>query len=358
MTSTPRSLTENLTGGLVRVALAASAGETALGPARRARFDYLACLTAGRRVTSLGDPAAACVLDRDDLHWPSVCHPGAIIWPVARENLGAAAAGYEAMIRLALALGPDHRRMWHVTATAGVVGAAVAASVARGLDEETTVEAAGHAVSVAGGSSLAVLEGSGTKVFHRLHAAATGIACAEAAAAGLGATRAGLEPERGLFAATGGDAAQLLAERDRPAIAEASFRIWAATGFAHAAIEAAQELAPVESPGLIEVEVPPVAAALAGNPDPHTDEEAWWSVPYAVAVTLLGLDLEDRSLLADPRVRGVVERIVLRAGETSTVTVDGRSASRARPREATDDDLARKWRTLNPGAESPLELLC
>src|SRR5439155_2276711 len=121
---------------------------------------------------------------------------------------------------------PPHRRDWHAAATAGTVGAAVAAAVAMGLDEERTTTAAGHAISVAGGSVQCVLEHSGTVVFHRAHAAATGIAAARGAAAGLGATRTGLEAERGLFAATApeSDPDSMLAARERLALEEATFR--------------------------------------------------------------------------------------------------------------------------------------
>jgi 2-methylcitrate dehydratase PrpD len=351
-----------LTRELGHVAVSAASDEKRVRrPAGRALFDHLACLEAGRRdFPGLDDAAAACALDRDDLHWPSVTHPGAIVWSVVRECGGdarAAAAGYEVIARLGLALGPGHRRYWHTSATAGTVGAAVAAALALGLDEERIADAAGHAASVAGGSILAILERSGTRMFHRSHAAATGIAAARAAAAGLRATREGLESERGLFAAMSGDPEVLLAERELLAIEETTFRIYAASGFAHAAIEAARELAPVESAERIEVEVPPATAALAAIADPQTDDEAWWSTQYAVAVTLLGLDIEDRSLLHDPRVRELLGKVYLRAGESSTVRVDGRSASCAQAHVPTNEELGAKWRMLNPGLEPPLELL-
>jgi 2-methylcitrate dehydratase PrpD len=354
--------TATLTEGLVRASLDAAAdAERIRRPAGRALFDYLACLEAGRLARpELPDAAAAALLDRDDLHWPSVTHPGAAIWTVVRERGGdaaAAAAGYEATARLGLALGPEHRRHWHATATAGTVGAAIAAAIAWGLGEGQVVDAAAHAISVAGGSILAMRERSGTRFFHRAHAAATGVAAARAAAAGLVGTRSGLEPESGLFAAAGGSPQPLLAPREQLAIEETTFRIHAATGFAHAAIEAAAKLGPVEEATRIAVDAPPAALALAGNADPQTDEEAWWSVPYAVAVTLLGFDLEDRSLLDDPRVRSLLGCIELSEGPVSRVEVDGREAACAQAHVPTDEELVAKWRTLNPALEPPLELL-
>src|SRR5581483_10178547 len=180
--------------------------------AGRALFDFAACATAGRVALAgfepAGEPALSAAvshaLDRDDLHWPSLTHPGSIVWPVVlalgpERRLIAAAAGYETTARLALAVGVSHRRYWHATATAGTIGAAVAAALALGLDEDGVAGAAGHAISVASGSIQCVLERSRTVVFHRAHAAVTGLNAARAAAAGLGATRLGLEAERGFF---------------------------------------------------------------------------------------------------------------------------------------------------------------
>ena len=47
----------------------------------------------------------------------------------------------------------------------------------------------------------------------------------------------------------------------------------------------------------------------------------------------------------------------MRTGETSTVTVDGRSASHAEAHVPTNEELDGKWRVLNPELEPPLELL-
>jgi len=376
-----------LSAALVELVLAdcrASAGPVLRRAAGRALFDYAACARAGRRalpgLEAFGEPAAdaaaAHVLDRDDLHWPSLTHPGSVVWPVVLAapaddedaRFLAAAAGYETIARLALALGPPHRRYWHATATAGTVGAAVAAAVALGLDADGVAAAAGHAISVAGGSIQCVFERSQTIVLHRAHAATAGLTAARAAAAGLSATREGLEGERGLFAATapGSDPAAALAGRERRALEELTHRFYASTGFAHAAIEAARELAPVAAGSVeaIELEVPPPAAALAGTLDPQDDEDAWWSVPYAVSVTLLGRDVEARPAIDDPAVRALLAKTVVsaREGAASTVIVDGRSATRTshlghHEQPLSDDDLVAKWRILNPGEPPPLHLL-
>jgi 2-methylcitrate dehydratase PrpD len=355
-------MSTTLTEDLVTAALEAYSADEARVAGGRALFDHLACLHAGRRKApdSVGDAGAAVADDRDDLHWASLTHPGAIVWTVLRETGAAgetrwraAHAGYEVTARLGAALGPAHRRYWHATTTAGTVGGAVAAALALGTDP---VAAAGHAISVAGGSIVAVLERSGTRMVHRDHAAGAALRCARAAA-DVPATSRGLEHPRGLFAAMGGDAAGLLEHRDHPAIVDVAFRRHATTGFAQALVEAARELAPIEPVGPVLAEAPEAAVALAGNPAPRDAEEAWWSCEHAVAVSLLGLDLEDQTLVEDARVTALRRRVRLSAGETSRVTVDGRSAERALAAPSTDEDLVAKWRTLNPDEAPPLELL-
>jgi 2-methylcitrate dehydratase PrpD len=350
-----------LTEELVALALDGYDEPRDVPAAARALFDHLACLTAGRRTVpeALGNAGAAAALDRDDLHWPSVTHPGAIVWTVVRatgvegpERWRAAHAGYEITARLGRALGAEHRAHWHATTTAGTVGGAVAAAVALGTDP---VCAAGHAISVAGGSIVAVLERTATRLVYRDHAVGAALRCARLAE--LPATRAGLEHPRGMFAAMGGSAETLLEPSTSSALAETTFRRHATSGFAQAVVEAARELAPVDPPGTVAVEVPAAAIALASNAAPRDAEEAWWSVQHAVAATLLELDLEDGALVSDPRVAAVRERVELTEGASSAVSVDGRRAERAHAARLTDDDLLAKWTVMNPGDAPPLELL-
>jgi 2-methylcitrate dehydratase PrpD len=326
----------------------------------RALFDYLACMTSGRREApaGIGDAGAAVIGDRDDIHWPSLTHPGAIVWTALRATEAtdtvlwrAAHAGYEVTARLGRALGPQHRRYWHATTTAGTIGGAVAAAVALGTDP---ANAAGHATSVTGGSILCVLERTGTRMLHRDQAAATALRCA-----GLNnvpATPDGLEHPQGLFAAMGGSPDGLLEPSERPALSEVRFRRHGTSGFAQAIVEAARELAPVHDVREVAIEVPQAAATLAGIAAPRDREEAWWSCQHAVAVTLLGLDLED-DLVHDPRVSAVRERVRLEVGSVSRVTVDGRTAERELAAPLSDRDLEEKWRQLNPGVEPPVGML-
>jgi len=352
--------------------------------AARALVDFGACVSAGIRHLPQAWPhpgagrmaAAANALDRDDVHWDTLTHPGSIVWPVIIDLGGdldvtgetavrAAAFGYESMIRMAAALGPVHRRTWHATATAGTIGAAVAAGVLLGLDSQRLADAAGHAISVAGGSSRCLVERSGTRLFHRAHAAQTGLECARAAAAGLGATRFGLEGESGMLAAmsSGADSKSLLVPIDHWAIESVGLRFYAATGFAHSAIDAALRLAPIDAIDVaaVRVETGPAALALAGNLHPRSDEAAWWSIPHAVAVCLATARPAELTLGRSPlpAVEHLLDRMRVEQGDRrlgSLVEItfrDGRTAEadEAYPlghpaRPLSDAQLLDKWSRL------------
>lgn len=345
---------------LIGVAFDAYDPEQARRAGGRALFDHLACRAEGLRrcPPGVGDAGAAALGDLDDLHWPSLTHPGAIIWTAirsagVRDDLmwRAGHMGYEVTARLGAALGSEHRRYWHATTTAGIVGGAVATAVGIGGDP---VNAAGHAVSVTGGSIVSILRRTDTRILHRDHAAATAVRCA--GLSHLSAATDGLEHPRGLFAAMGGSPERLLDPAPTPALREVSFRQHHTSGFSQAAVEAARELAPVPAGSEVELEVPEATAALAGVQSPRDAEEAWWSCQHAVAVTLLGLDLRECPV-NHPAAAELRERTRLTVGPVARVTVNGRTVQRERAASLTDEDLIAKWKRLNPGLDAPTELL-
>jgi 2-methylcitrate dehydratase PrpD len=326
----------------------------------RALFDHLACRADGvrRAPAGVGDAGAAVLGDLDDVHWPSLTHPGAIIWTVIRSAgvradaiWRAAHMGYEVTARLGAALGAEHRRYWHATTTAGTIGGAVAIAAGNGGDP---VNAAGHAISVTGGSILCVLERTDTRMLHRDHAAATAVRCARLSH--LSAATDSLEHPRGLFAAVGGSPDGLLDPTAIPALSEVSFRQHETSGFAQAAVEAARELAPVDDGSEVELEVPESTAALAAIPNPRNGEEAWWSCQHAVAVTLLGFDLNECPV-DHPSVAQLRARVRLQTGPMTRITAGGRTAQRERAAPLSDEELVAKWRRLNPKLDPPTELL-
>ena len=92
------------------------------------------------------------ILEMDDLHRDSVTHPGCVVVPAAwalaaRHGSGGVALlkavlwGYEAATRVGMAVGPEHYRIFHNTATCGPFGSAVAAGALLGLDRSQMIDA-------------------------------------------------------------------------------------------------------------------------------------------------------------------------------------------------------------------------
>ena len=378
------------TAALVERALArvAAADPDALAHAAgRSFFDFATCVHGGRRAldAAWADPAArlaleAHALDRDDLHPSTLTHPGGIVWPVVvvagaaasgREVVEAAALGYEVIAAVATLLGPGARRYWHAAALAGTPGAAAAAARLAGGDAGVVTAAVAHALSVTGGSIECMLERSQTRYVHRAHAVRSGLACAGAALAGLGATQFGLESPNGLLAAVGSDVDVTTDPLgSAPALVATALRPWATTGFAQAVVDAARELGPVPADDVasVAISVSPGAATLAGNLQPHTDEEAWWSVAHACCTTLVhGAEALEDGLADDPAVTGILGRCVvsgdradlgagvevaLRDGSTRRATVPFALGDPSRP--LGDVHQLAKWRSVTgeDGAET------
>ena len=365
---------------LARCAVPSAASRSA---AARTFFDFCGCVgAAAPAVTAWPSDhagrlaAGAHARDQDDLHLGSVTHPGGIVWSAVSacalerdstwgEAVVAAALGYELMVRLAEAVGPEHRRVWHATTTTGVVAAAAASALLLGGGEPVP-GALGHALSVASGSAQAQHERTGTRLLHRAFAASAGVTCARAACAGGTANRLGLEGMRGAFGTRSvvDLAGALLADRNAAAIEEVGFRLHAANGFAHAAIDAALELGPLDPGAIGRVRVtvsPPVTLMIASNPAPRSHDDAWWSTEHAVATCLatgdpdaLAAGLSERAdilalcgrteLVAGEDGWSTSLEVIARDGTVASATADEPLGHARHPASA--EQLHVKWRRL------------
>ena len=192
---------------------------------RRALLDYLTCAVSGSRTqpsrlvldyarswdraseacvighdARLACPNAAFVngtsahgLDFDDGYTQGSVHPAGAVFPAllalaerlgtgSDEVIAAGVAAYDVTLRIAAAVHPHSaRRGFHNTPTAGVFGAAAAASRLLRLDASRTLDALGLAGSFAGGLREYVAEGADVKRLHPGKAARDGIVCAELA---------------------------------------------------------------------------------------------------------------------------------------------------------------------------------
>lgn len=190
---------------------------------------------------------AASLADLDDVDWRSLHHPGSVIWPVvvalsSEVKAGgpllreAAWSGYATAATVADVLGGGHREWWHVTATAGAVGAAHAAGIMLGLTRDDQARAMALAASNAGGLALAARERRGASVFNRAAAVTLGVASARGAASGAVAVSDALGAmvqAMSAHSSTMGDVSL------RDGILSAATRLYPVSGFLQSAVAAA-----------------------------------------------------------------------------------------------------------------------
>ena len=147
------------------------------------------------------------VLDFDDTHLRTVIHPSGPVAPAllalaetrpvpGKDLLLAFVLGVEVECRIGNGVCPSHYDQgWHVTATAGVFGAAAAAGKLLHLSETQMVQALGIAATQAAG--LREMFGTHCKPFHPGRAAQNGLFAALLAARGFTSSAEAIEGRRG-----------------------------------------------------------------------------------------------------------------------------------------------------------------
>jgi len=283
--------------------------------------------------------------DFDDGHHPSVVHPSASLVPAVlaqaeasradgRECLVALVAGYEILIRLAMAQ-YDARagnstffaRGFHATSIIGAIAAAAACARLRGLSAEGIT----HAMAVACSMAAGILEGNrsgGTvKQTHCGWAAHCGVSAAGLAAHGVTGPATVLEGGFGFFPSFCGEGwtpAPISDLGRRWDTLTMSFKPYPCNGFTHAIVDAALALRErglrPEQVERVEIGTAAASRRTIGEPieekrHPRSPYHAEFSGPFVFACALvggggLGVALEDFTevTLRDPVRIGVAER--------------------------------------------------
>ena len=297
--------------------------------------------------------AASHAVEFDDIFKDGAYHPGCptIAGALAMaEDAGASGAafldavivGYEVSTRIAAAVQPSHYRYFHTTGTAGVFGSAAAGAAILAPGDATAM---GHALATAGtfasGLQQAFRSDSHTKPLHAGHAAQVGVLAARAAASGVTGALDLLEGEAGFGAALsdGGKWDRALDGLGRDYnIARMTQKNHGCCGHTFAPVDGILAL---RAQGLgaqdverIEVESYRATLDVCGNTDPKTAAEARFSAPYVVAHALLHgavrLEAFSDERLADPGVRALMKRVVLREDAGFTAAFPGRRQARVR----------------------------
>ncbi len=245
------------------------------------------------------------VLDFDDTHEGTLIHPSAPILSAAlalaeargasgAELLTALVLGVEAACRVGMAVSPAHYDAgWHITGTAGAIGAGAAAARLLRLDAERTTWAIGLAATQPVG--LRVHFGAMAKSFHPGRAAQNGLLAALLAAEGLDAAPDAIEGRRGFAAVLSTAFAPERIEEDlgtRWEIMRNTYKPFACGLVVHPVIDLCLRLRAepgfaVEEVERVRLRVHPLVMDLTGKAEPTSGLEGKFSVFHAAAVALL-----------------------------------------------------------------------
>ncbi|WP_274425653.1 MmgE/PrpD family protein [Chelativorans sp. YIM 93263] len=280
----------------------------------------------------------------DDGHRLAMLHPGVVVMPAifpmlqpGREStigeiLTAITVGYECAVRTGAALGPEHYKRYHSSATAGCFGAAAAAGKMMGLSVEQLMWAFGHAGTQAAGLWQILDDGAEeAKAAHIGYAVRNGLFAASLASEGIpGATRI-LEGERGMAASAGlqADRAKLVppAVPDETALATATMKFWPVCGQIHHILDAVALLVRDRNirPDTIQsVTIRSFEATkrVAGITEPETIAQARFSTTFCVALLIvagrLDLSVLKPEVLGGEDIRALAARVNVVADDALT----------------------------------------
>lgn len=245
------------------------------------------------------------VLDFDDTHEGTLIHPSAPVLSAAlalaeargtsgAELLAAFLLGVETACRVGMAVSPAHYDAgWHITGTAGAIGAGAAAARLLGLDAERTAWAIGLAATQPVG--LRVHFGAMAKSFHPGRAAQNGILAALLAAEGFDAAPDAIEGRRGFASVLSTAFAAERIEKglgERWEILRNTYKPFACGLVVHPVIDLCIRLRAergfsVEGIERVQLRVHPLVLDLTGKTEPASGLEGKFSVFHAAAVALL-----------------------------------------------------------------------
>ena len=288
-------------------------------------------------LAALANGTMAHAMDYDDTHPGGAGHPSGPCWSTALamaehhaagegDALAAFITGFEIMARLGGGGPPGvgrslQRRGLHPTSVFGRAAAAAVACVLLRLDEARIKHALGIAATTAGG--LVGSFGTHSKPFHAGKAAMDGILAAQLAAEGFVSATRLYELEKGLLDAFIQDREVEVPSLDFDGKWELlgnGFKPFASCRATHPSTQAARSLAERVAGrkiAKVHARVHPNALVTAGKTAPRTPLEGKFSVPFCIALGLLGYrvvssDFVDSSM-RDEAVMDLVPRVQLEA---------------------------------------------
>jgi 2-methylcitrate dehydratase PrpD len=324
--------------------------------------------------------------DFDDTHLKTVIHPSgpvasALLALAERERMSGAdflhafILGVEAECRIGNAVYPSHYDVgWHITATAGVFGAAAAAGRVLGLTEQQMVWALGIAATQSSG--LREMFGTMVKPMHPGNAARNGLLAAFLASKNFTSAEQGIEGRRGFanVLATTRNYAEITEKLGETwEISLNTYKPFACGIVEHPAIDGCIQLRnehklEAEDIESISLAVHPLVLELTGKKTPQTGLESKFSVYHSSAVAVIhgaaGEEEYSDEVVRDPQVVALRDKVTatvdkamhedqvrvtirLKGGKTLERYVEHAVGSLGRP--MSDADLEAKFRALCSG---------
>jgi len=289
--------------------------------------------------SALANGTSSHSIEMDDVHNESSLHPGVVVFPsaLAASEMAAASGkrfilavvlGYEVMIRLGSALGPEnsYKRGFHPTGTCGTFGSSIASAKILGLQEEKILNAMGISGSQAAGSMEYLAQGAWTKPFHAGWAAHSGMVAALLSKEGFIGPHSILEGRDGFLHAysNGADPAKVLEGIGSGfQILRTSVKVHSCCRYMHPPIDAVlkivneNNLRP-EQIKKVKVGVLKAGAQLIAEPvenkyNPQSIVDAQFSMPFGAAAALLngkaGLNEFQPAVIRSQPVREMMRKI-------------------------------------------------
>jgi 2-methylcitrate dehydratase PrpD len=344
--------------------------------------------TADPATAALVHAFASNILDFDDTHWATAIHPAgtvasALVAWAGQEKVSGAdllhafLLGMEVECRVGLAVTPGHyERGWHITATCGVFGAAVAVGRLMGLSRQQMAWAIGHAATQSGG--LVASLGTMAKSLNIANASRNGLLAAQWARHGITANEHAIEAKFGFMDVMGSgpvSSAQLQGLGQEWECARNTFKPYPCGFLLHPALDAClsahaavgEQLGRVEPAGIerISIAVHPLAVVRADRAHPADGIESKLSLQHAAAMAVMrgeaGVRAFTDTAVMDPEVRACRDKVriasdeALAAGDACVEVrlANGASITRAvhsdpalQPAAMSESSLKRKFRDL------------
>jgi 2-methylcitrate dehydratase PrpD len=322
---------------------------------------------------------ASNILDYDDTHWPTGIHPAGTVasallaWASqtvvsGQDVLHAFLLGMEVSCRIGQAVSPGHyERGWHITASCGVFGAAMAVGRLMRLNPTQMAWAMGHAATQSSG--LVASLGTMAKSLNIAHAARNGLLAAQFARHGITANDRVLEARFGFNELMGSrplDAGLCARLGHDWLAAQNTFKPYPCGFLLHPTLDAclAEADAPLPAGDAMDhigVTVHPLSRLRADRPQPADGLASKLSLQHAVAVALTwgqaGVRAFTDDAVHDPAVHACRQKVKVVADEglgteDARVTIhlqSGRVISReahGTPGPMGPEALTRKFRDL------------